>query len=438
MFEPDKKQHKRLKIGFLGASLGNPNLGVEALSEASIKCMLHQWPDAQVVLLGGAREEQMHALTVQGRQMHLAEVPIRFCRNIFIPNHFVVFAFYALLLRLLPWKRLRNLICRRNPYFRKISETDMVVDITGGDSFSDIYGMRRYTLDFLRKWLVLKLNKKLIMLPQTYGPFRRPLARMMAKYVLKRASVICARDEKSSEAVKDIFGDNEVACQIQTVPDVAFVLDAREPENLDLGNLPEARTAETLVVGLNVSGLLYNGGYTRDNMFALKVNYKNLARALVESLLKNPRAIVLLVPHVFAPAGNVEDDVDACSKIYQNLGPKYPGRIFLARGTYNQNEIKYIIGKCDFFIGSRMHACIAALSQGIPAVGIAYSRKFHGVFQSVGMEHFVIDLHNNGLTDTLKAIDDMLERRTAAAQHLHSTMPEIQDRVINLFQRASC
>ena len=38
-----------------------------------------------------------------------------------------------------------------------------------------------------------------------------------------------------------------------------------------------------------------------------------------------------------------------------------------------------------------MHACIAALSQGIPCVGIAYSRKFHGVFETVGMQDWVVD-----------------------------------------------
>ena len=47
---------------------------------------------------------------------------------------------------------------------------------------------------------------------------------------------------------------------------------------------------------------------------------------------------------------------------------------------------KAVIGQCDFFIGSRMHACIAALSQGVPCVGVAYSMKFAGVFDTVGME----------------------------------------------------
>ena len=38
---------------------------------------------------------------------------------------------------------------------------------------------------------------------------------------------------------------------------------------------------------------------------------------------------------------------------------------------YDQHAIKSIIGRCDFFIGSRMHACIAALSQKIPTAAVA-------------------------------------------------------------------
>lgn len=34
----------------------------------------------------------------------------------------------------------------------------------------------------------------------------------------------------------------------------------------------------------------------------------------------------------------------------------------------------------DFFAGARMHACIAAVSSGVPVYPLAYSRKFNGLF----------------------------------------------------------
>src|SRR4030042_4682892 len=125
---------------------------------------------------------------------------------------------------------------------------------------------------------------------------------------------------------------------------------------------------------------------------------------------------ILLVPHAVAmnETGSLSDernlkgkgyreqsDAVACKETYRQFCEKYPGRIFLVRGHYNHNETKYIIGLCDFFIGSRMHACIAALSQGIPAVGIAYSRKFSGVFESIGLAVFVVDGRNSDVREAL-------------------------------------
>ena len=68
-----------------------------------------------------------------------------------------------------------------------------------------------------------------------------------------------------------------------------------------------------------------------------------------------------------------------------------PLTLRIVAAEYDQHEIKGVIGRCDFFIGSRMHACIAALSQGVPCVGVAYSMKFEGVFASVGMGEGVVD-----------------------------------------------
>jgi len=151
-------------------------------------------------------------------------------------------------------------------------------------------------------------------------------------------------------------------------------------------------------------------------------------------LLEDKDVVVLLVPHVFPPAGyEVESDPNACLKVYQQLKQKYPGRIFLVEGDHSQGEIKYIIGLCDFFIGSRMHSCIAALSRGIPAIGLAYSKKFEGVFGSVGAEHSVIDMRSRNHDEILEDISEAYKCRQATAKHLAEIIPVIREEVLKLF-----
>jgi len=50
-------------------------------------------------------------------------------------------------------------------------------------------------------------------------------------------------------------------------------------------------------------------------------------------------------------------------------------------------EAKTAIAEMDLFMGARMHACIAAISSGVPVIPMAYSRKFGGLFGALNYHH---------------------------------------------------
>ncbi len=163
----------------------------------------------------------------------------------------------------------------------------------------------------------------------------------------------------------------------------------------------------------------------------MKVEYPKLVDHLIAFLVEQKKADVLLVPHVFGQLG--ESDPPACARIYEALKEKYPGKIGWVRGSYNQSEIKYIIGQCDFFVGSRMHACIAAVSQCVPAVAIAYSDKFIGVMETSGAETSVADARKMDETEILETVERAFEQRGLARKQLEQSMPQIKARVLRLF-----
>jgi polysaccharide pyruvyl transferase WcaK-like protein len=368
-----------------------------------------------------------------GKKICLRTLPIRFSKNIFLPCHFLRYVFYGLLAKVLPKSRLRDTLLNRNPYFRTLYETDIVADITGGDSFSDIYGFRRFFFGFLCKWLVIFLGKKLILLPQTYGPFKKRITKMMAKHILNHASLVYSRDQAGIEHVNAML-NNQQKEKVRFAPDVAFVLDPRRPDNHEINSLEKIKSSSETLVGLNISGLLFNRGYDRNNMFGLKVDYRNLIYEIINLLTCEEKAVILLVPHVFPPPGfEVESDSSVCSQVYMNLKEKSGSRVFLMPGRYNHNEIKYVIGMCDFFVGSRMHTCIAALSQGIATVGLAYTKKFRGVFETVGAEQCVVDMCNFDIRQALATISDAFEKRSVITQQLISVMPVVQQKILSIF-----
>lgn len=434
---PERKdiEETNIKVGLLGASFDTGNLGVSALAESSIKVILNRWPNAEIILLGSGYVPGQHRLFLMGEEIFIRTLPIRFSKNIFLPYHFLWFAFYGLLARVLPKSRLRNALVRRNSYFKILFDVELVADITGGDSFSDIYGFRRFFLGFLCKWLIIFLGKNLILLPQTYGPFNRSITRMMARYIINHAGLVYSRDKTSIGYVKDLLGNNFENGNVKFVPDVAFVLDVHKSDNFDMSLLQRMNETDTTIVGLNISGLLFNGGYTRDNMFGLKIDYRDLVGEIVELLMQDEKVVIILIPHVFPPAGyEVESDPVACRKVYESLKDKYKDRLFPVQGEFNHNEIKYIIGLCDFFVGSRMHSCISALSQCIPAVGLAYSDKFGGVFQTVGMEEFVIDMRQTLREDVLNKVDCAFKNRFSTVEYLKRVIPDVQRSILSIFE----
>ena len=432
-----QSRERTIRVCLLGASFDTGNLGVNALAESTIQLLLDRWPQAEVVLLGTARDPQEFCKVIGEREVRIHSVPVRFSRRLFLPYHFFWFVLYGILARLLPWRAVRRKLFARNPYCRMLYEADLAVDITGGDSFSDIYGTRRFVLGFLRKWLVLLYGKRLVMMPQTYGPLNRRLSRCLARHILKRSSRIYTRDRAGLEYLNRLLGGAAANGKVLFAPDVAFVLSAREPSVLDIDGLGQVRTKASTVVGLNVSGLIYYGGYEGGNEFGLTVDYKELIDRIVDLLLQDENTLLLLVPHVIPVGGfraNVENDLHACLDVYDRLSQKYPGRLFMARGCYDQCEIKYIIGMCDFFVGTRMHSCIAALSQCIPAVGLAYSKKFAGVFETVGVEELVVDMRSANADEMIAAIRGAFASRGAISGRLRETIASAKRQIMSLLE----
>jgi len=378
------------KAILMGAALDTGNRGVSALSSSVIKLIRQVHPDAEISLFIGNKSSNPQILNAPDGKVSINIINYRLSPKSELRRHLLWIFLITCLQKIVPFGALKKRLIRSNPVLSALYDADFIGDIHGGDSFSDIYGLMRFIEGFLSNIIILLLGKKLVLLPQTYGPYKSSLSQILAKYIFQNAAHIISRDKEGIEVINKLIGKNNEDITVDFCPDVAFVLDVAMPEKLNI-EPPLTKKPSSVIIGLNVNGLLYNGGYTRDNMFGLNYDYKVFVHDLVQHLAANPENHILLIPHTFGPTGNVNSDPDASVAIIKNLEDLYRSRVHMVMGEYDQFTIKGIIGLCDFFIGSRMHACIAALSQGIPTVGVAYSRKFLGVFESVGASDMVAD-----------------------------------------------
>lgn len=358
-----------LKIALIGHDSRNPNLGVGALTVSNVEVIRRaaqrQGLKADITVLIGKSEQPS---CVSGD-----DVRERIVRPLRHPLDF----------------------------FSAVRDSDLVIDISGGDSFADIYGGRRIFQILLQKYLVHIARRPLAMAPQTVGPFKNPLWRMLASGTIRRCAVIATRDEKSTTFLRDIGIQGEVL----EASDVALRLPFTPPGE---------RPAGPPRVGINVSGLLMGGGYTGNNMFGLKSSYPALIREIVKRFLSHSDGCELhLVGHVIPQErGGVEDDYQACL----DLADEFPS-VIVAPAFKTPSEAKSYIAGLDFFMGARMHACIAAFSAGVPVVPMAYSRKFAGLFGSLGYD-LTVDCTSDSAEDIQNRIFQAYEARAELVQEI--------------------
>jgi len=199
----------------------------------------------------------------------------------------------------------------------------------------------------------------------------------------------------------------------------------------DAADLQRLQQQGKLLVGVNVSGLLAAGGY-RSDMFRFQVDYLGLMNQLVTYVVQQKRAHVLLVPHVLGSQS--ESDLLAIDRLLQALPPSIRSLTTRITSSLRADETKYAIGLCDVFVGARMHACIGALSQGIPAIGVSYSRKFAGVFETFGVETLVFDTARGSVHDLLKLVDMAVDRNASLRATIEKKAREAREHLLGMLR----
>jgi polysaccharide pyruvyl transferase WcaK-like protein len=322
---------------------------------------------------------------------------------------------------------------RRNALLRTVADADLVVDVSGGDSFTDLYGSARFRETIAPKEIALHLGRQLVLLPQTYGPFRSAHSRSAARRVIGGATLAYARDPDSFLRLQELMGDRFDPVRHLEGVDLAFGLEPRAPEALEPGVARALNErGERPLIGLNVSGLIANRADEARTRFGLAGDYRALMRALVMELLDTTDALLLLTPHVHAPSGHYESDLDACSALLRSLPRRHAraatDRVAVVTDSLDACELKWLIAKTDWFCGTRMHATIAALSSGVPTAALAYSLKTSGVFATCGMADAVVDLRTHAAEAALERLLESWRQRARAAAVLAERLPGVRAR----------
>lgn len=317
-----------------------------------------------------------------------------------------------------------------SPSARIIAGSRVILDVSGGDSFTDLYGPRRFQAMVLSKRLALDNGLPLILLPQTLGPFADRDNRAEAIEILGAARAVWVRDAASHAFLQEVLGPRFDPDRHRLGVDMAVSLPVQTPASLPEEIAPWfSATRRFPVAGLNVSGLLAINAEDARKSFGLAERHDHGIEAVARTILDHdPELRLLLVPHVHRDLGHAESDLAASLALKARLGAKYERRVAVLTGRPNAMELKWVFSRLSWFAGARMHATIGAFSSGTPTLGLGYSDKAAGVFAQCGIGAHVADLRRMDTDALTQAVEVSLAAREEMRVVLSGLLPGLRRR----------
>ncbi|MFH0264236.1 polysaccharide pyruvyl transferase family protein [Vibrio rumoiensis] len=330
--------------------VGLPNRGAELMLIGVMKEISAKHPDAKFVLLPDTpfSERNKHEV-YQKSYLIIKGLDLSFLGNL-IPKRI---------------RRRFGLIVE--------SEIDVVIDASGF-AYSDQWGHEKAYLrsaKHIKRWK--ENNKKVIFMPQAFGPFKNLKLRDHMKVILQHADLIFARDKVSLEHMKElkVATDN-----LYEAPDFSNLLKGRLPENFK-------STAKDICFITNSKMLEKGGDIEADNYKPFMVNLISRAQELGYN------------PYLLLHEG--EKDLQLAKDI--NMQLKNPVELIQ---TVDALEVKGIIGTAKLVVSSRFHGLVSALSQGVPVIATGWSHKYKMLLDDYGCGDYLLSSNNSNAAGILE------------------------------------
>jgi len=287
---------------------------------------------------------------------------------------------------------LKKLIQKRYNY-KSLSEADYIIvcggGFLGGKKFDSFIHLFQIYIDTL-------FGKKVIVMGTSIEPISNNLIKHITEKILKKIDFIFAREEITYRYLKNFMPLDK----IDLIPDFAFMLNDDKSEAKEI---LEYKKGFPITYGITVRNWNFpNEKNSQEKM----LNYKNVLAKFIDYMAKEYNAAFIFIPQVIVSYGN---DVDVAKEIKKQI--HYQEHFLILEDDFSPEEIKNLIWHCDFFIGTRMHSNIFALSMNVPTIAIAYEKKTNGIMHTVKMDNYILDINTISLDNLINMNKKLSEEK---------------------------
>jgi len=255
-----------------------------------------------------------------------------------------------------------------------------------GGGFIHAYGEKTapylmwYFLFYVR--LAKALGKKVVFLPNSYGPFIGLTVEKQVRSVFGKLDLVYARENVSAQSLGQLMGK-----KIPVEMDLGFFLEKGSQEEaikiLDKYNLSK----DDKIVGVTIRPWRFPG---LSNPEALYQKYINSVADLTKHLLAKGYKVALCNQSL-GPNSH-EDDRNAIKDLLAKV--KDPNMIWINENL-SCDILKAVYSNFYFFVGTRFHSIIFSLTSLVPSIAIGYGgNKAKGIMGDFSLNNYVVQIQD--------------------------------------------
>lgn len=236
-----------------------------------------------------------------------------------------------------------------------------------------------YSLFYIK--LALRLRKKVIIFPNSFGPFNGLFVKKQIRSVLSKVDLIFARETISSEALSKLLNK-----KITIEKDLGFFLLKDDSFNVyKLLEKYQINTSDTLI-GITVRPWRFPD---RDNPKQLYDNYIESICSFVDFLVEKKHKVVFCNQSM--GPNTHEDDRNAIKLIYSKYHDNE--HVVWINENLTSRQLKTLYSKFTCFLGTRFHSVIFSTTSLVPSIAIGYGgNKAAGIMEDLNLDKLQIPI----------------------------------------------
>ncbi|MEM7712004.1 MAG: polysaccharide pyruvyl transferase family protein [Cyanobacteria bacterium P01_A01_bin.68] len=260
------------------------------------------------------------------------------------------------------------------------SEVDIILDASGF-AFSDQWGPAKTETMAKRCFEWKKQGKRVIFLPQAFGPFTNERIKSAFIEILNNSDLVFARDEVSYEHINNL---SVPVNHVKIAPDFTNLLQGIEPDYIsDLVGKP---------------CIIPNQRMLDKTSSEVQKTYISFLISSIEHLLSKGFEPFILIHE----SNDFELGIHLKTQVSKPISVIKEDNAFFLKG---------ILGKCYLVIGSRFHGLISSLSQGTPCLGTGWSHKYQMLFKNYNCTDLLINVADD-INKNLNRLDLIIQEPT--------------------------